>query len=79
MGVAISRMAGYSVSVVVSSGEGGLRMEPSCEHCGASRVREVPYSERGQPLLPNELDELAWTDYLCDCGVVRLRIGKRPE
>ena len=54
-------------------------MEPSCEHCGASRVREVPYSERGMPLLPNELDDLAWTDYLCDCGVVRLRIGKRPE
>ena len=72
-------MAECGVSVVVSSGEGGLRMEPPCEHCGASRVREVPYSERGQPLLPNELDELAWTDYLCDCGVVRLRIGKRPE
>ncbi len=72
-------MAGCGVSVVVSSGEGGLRMEPQCEHCGASRVREVPYSERGMPLLPNELDDLAWTDYLCDCGVVRLRIGKRPE
>ena len=67
------------MSGVTIRDEGGLRMEPPCEQCGASRVREVPYSERGQPLLPTELDDLAWTDYLCDCGIVRLRIGKRPE
>lgn len=65
------------MSGVTISGEGGLRMEPPCEQCGAVRVREAPYSDRGQPLLPTELDLLAWTDYLCDCGVVRLRIANR--
>ena len=53
------------------------RISPPCERCGGERVREVPYSERGQLLLPNELDRLAWTDYLCDCGVVRLRLGRK--
>ena len=67
------------MSGVTINGEGRLSMDPPCEQCGATRVREVPYSERGQPLLPNEIDALAWTDYLCDCGLVRLRIGKRPE
>lgn len=68
------------VSGVTLRDDGGpLRMEPPCEQCGAARVREVPYSEGGAPLLPTELDALAWTDYLCDCGVVRLRIGRRRE
>ena len=65
------------MSGVTINGAGGLAMEPPCERCGSERVREVPYSERGRPLLPTELDRLAWTDYLCDCGLVRLRIANR--
>ncbi len=65
------------MSGVTLNFEGGLHMTPPCEQCGAVRVREAPYSARGQPLLPNELDDMAWTDYLCDCGAVRLRIGRR--
>ena len=69
-----------AVSGVTLHDDGGtLRVEPPCERCGASRAREVPYSERGAPLLPTELDALAWTDYLCDCGALRLRIGRRRE
>ena len=36
-------------------------------------------SSAGQPLLPTEIESLAWTDYLCVCGSVRLRLGKNPN
>ncbi|MBL75619.1 MAG: hypothetical protein CL763_01620 [Chloroflexi bacterium] len=72
-------MEGNFLSIVVNKGDDGLIIEPSCERCGQNRVREVLYSSAGQPILPNEIENLAWTDYLCICGSVRLRIGKNPN
>ncbi|MCH2532070.1 MAG: hypothetical protein MK127_04595 [Dehalococcoidia bacterium] len=67
------------MSIVINRGDGGLLIDPPCERCGRTQVREVLYSSAGQPLLPTEIESLAWTDYLCVCGSVRLRLGKNPN